>query len=106
MYLMIPSIYVIVLSRVFSGVGSALEPILFGLLGRSYSAEERSAVFSRHMLAREMGLIFGPLLNLAFDFAQIYHGNSVGIYLLATIPINTSQSPQPTNHPPRTAVPH
>lgn len=71
MYLMIPSIYVIVLSRVFSGVGSALEPILFGLLGRSYSAEERSAVFSRHMLAREMGLIFGPLLNLAFDEVDV-----------------------------------
>ena len=71
MYLMIPSIYVIVLSRVFSGIGSALEPILFGLLGRSYSAEERSAVFSRHMLAREMGLIFGPLLNLAFDEVDV-----------------------------------
>lgn len=59
------------LSRVCSGIGSGLEPILFGLLGRSYAPEERSAVFSRHMLCREMGLIFGPLLNLLFDTVDV-----------------------------------
>jgi len=67
LYLTVPNIIFIVLSRVFSGIGSGLEPILFGLLGRSYAPEERSNIFSQHMLAREMGLIFGPLLNLGFD---------------------------------------
>jgi MFS family permease len=57
LYVMVPSIYFIVFSRICSGVGSGLEPILMGLLGRAYSPEERSAVFSQHMLAREMGLI-------------------------------------------------
>ena len=63
-YLCVPSLPFIIISRILSGIGSGLEPILFGFLGRSCSSKDRSAVFSRHMLAREMGIIFGPALNL------------------------------------------
>ena len=44
-----------------------MEPILYGILGRVTSSEERSAVIAQHMLARELGLIFGPILNMGFD---------------------------------------
>ena len=63
-YICVPSLPFIIISRILSGIGSGLEPILFGFLGRSCSSKDRSAVFSRHMLAREMGIIFGPALNL------------------------------------------
>lgn len=66
-YICVPSLPFIIISRILSGIGSGLEPILFGFLGRSCASKDRSAVFSRHMLAREMGIIFGPALNLAYN---------------------------------------
>ena len=55
-----------IILRVFSGIASSVEPILYGILSKATTVEERSAVIAQHMLMRELGLIFGPLLNLGF----------------------------------------
>jgi ceroid-lipofuscinosis MFS transporter 7 len=64
MYFAATSVYMVIGSRFLIGVGVSAGAVLFGEIAYTYPVKQRTAAFSVFMSARQIGLIFGPGLNL------------------------------------------
>ncbi|KAM9323665.1 major facilitator superfamily domain-containing protein 8 [Pholidichthys leucotaenia] len=64
MYFIGYSKWLLLCSRLISGVGAGAGSSIFGFLTRSTHSEERAGVFAAIMACRQVGLLIGPVFNL------------------------------------------
>ncbi|CAB4016065.1 major facilitator superfamily domain-containing 8-like [Paramuricea clavata] len=74
LYFSASSKYLVLIARLLCGVGDGVGSVLFAQIVRTSTVEERTAVLSMAMAARQIGLVLGPALNLATKNCNFYIG--------------------------------
>ncbi|XP_077977592.1 major facilitator superfamily domain-containing protein 8-like [Glandiceps talaboti] len=74
MYFVGISKYFILASRLVAGIGTGCSSAIFAHIAKTTTEEERTAAITVAMVARELGLLFGPGLNIFLDSLDFYIG--------------------------------
>ncbi|XP_046852886.1 multidrug resistance protein 2-like [Xenia sp. Carnegie-2017] len=74
LYFIAKSKHIVLAGRLLCGVGDGVGSVLFALIVRTSSVEERSSVLSLALAARQIGTVLGPALNLATKYSNFHVG--------------------------------
>jgi ceroid-lipofuscinosis MFS transporter 7 len=74
MYFAATSKYMVIGGRFLIGIGVGAGAVLYGEIAYTYSTKQRTTAFSVFMAARQIGLVFGPGLNLFLRICQFNIG--------------------------------
>ena len=67
----------LVLARLFCGLSSGVEPVILGDIGRNEKIKEskRTSLFNMLFTIRQLGILFGPVFVILFNFVNIQIGS-------------------------------
>jgi ceroid-lipofuscinosis MFS transporter 7 len=74
MYFTALSEWMVVGSRLLTGIGAGAGASIFGYLAQTSSKKDRTAFFSLFMAARQVGMVFGPGMNFFLRYSNFYIG--------------------------------